>query len=418
MKKKVFLTLITLIFAMSVNCFAWSNMMVDSTRASSKIIALKTDGTVLNYGYNLFDSNALSNLGDIKEIACEEVLGNVFFVLKADKTVKYVYKFHRTEYDVVETWTDIIDIDAGNEFVAGVKTNGTVVVAGKNAGVVKKCANWTDIKSIYAKEDTLIGIDSQGKVYVESVYADIASIKNWTGMKKVIFDTRCFWGLDLNGNLVSSSSVYKADRVINKELLGNFVDIDCMSAYAKSGYYSSIMALKSDGTLLNVHNYNTGIGNYKAVVALESVDSIVTGTSEYTAVLKNGSIVSNVVPVTGPQWNLNIDIKVNGNYVYCDVPAFIENGRTMVPIRAISEALNADVSYDDATKTAIIQKGDNTIKIPMNSSTAYVNGVAHTLEASAKNVSDRIFVPVRFVSEGLKSNVDWDEYNYSVIITE
>ena len=88
----------------------------------------------------------------------------------------------------------------------------------------------------------------------------------------------------------------------------------------------------------------------------------------------------------------------------------------MVPIRAISEALGAVVTYDDATKTANISRGNTLIKVTMNNTVATVNGVGHTLDAAAENVDGRIFVPVRFVSEGFGCNVQWDPEVLSVLI--
>ncbi len=49
-----------------------------------------------------------------------------------------------------------------------------------------------------------------------------------------------------------------------------------------------------------------------------------------------------------------IRIIVNGKQIYSDVPPFIQNGRTMVPIRFVSEALRANVRWDEATQTVFV----------------------------------------------------------------
>ncbi|MDP4118008.1 MAG: copper amine oxidase N-terminal domain-containing protein, partial [Bacillota bacterium] len=143
----------------------------------------------------------------------------------------------------------------------------------------------------------------------------------------------------------------------------------------------------------------------------------VTGATHYALVLKDGEVLSDKMSVpTTPDWILGIDIRYNGKYVDCDAAPYIKNDRTMVPVRAIAEAMGATVNYDDATKTATIIKGGSKIEIKMYSSAAYVNGVAYTLDAPAETVNDRIFVPVRFISEGFGCNVNWDANTKSVII--
>ena len=416
MKKKIFALLVLSLVFCQVG-FAQGNMMIDTTIGANKLAALKSDGTVSNYGFNLSDISLQSSLNGVVAVATEEVSGNSYFALKNDGTVSHVYRYKRPEFDVVSTWSNIIQIDAGNGFVAGVDANGKVYVCGNNLNSISKATSWIGIKSVYAKEDTLIGLDGEGKVYVASnLILDNSKVKNWIGMKKVVFDSRCFWGIDAQGNLVSSDNVYQYEKMSGKELVYDLKDIECLSAYAQSGYYSSILALKNDGTLLNVINYGTGFGSYKATVLRTDVDSVTTGTEKYNILLKNGQIISNTMSLIGPDWIMNVDITVNGKFIESDVEPFIENGRTMVPIRAISEAFGANVSYDDTTKTATIVKGTDTIKITMNNATAYVNGVAHTLDATAKNVSGRIFVPVRFISEGVGCIVDWLPNTKSVII--
>jgi len=54
-----------------------------------------------------------------------------------------------------------------------------------------------------------------------------------------------------------------------------------------------------------------------------------------------------------------ISIYVNGNLIQSDVPAFVQNGRTMVPLRFVAEALGAQVKWDDATQSIYITTQQN-----------------------------------------------------------
>lgn len=113
-------------------------------------------------------------------------------------------------------------------------------------------------------------------------------------------------------------------------------------------------------------------------------------------------------------------VYLNGEKMTFDVNPFIENDRTLVPMRAIFEAVGADVQWDEETQTVVAARekdGQTTfIALQINSS-AFVNSEEVTLDVPAKIVDDRTFVPLRFVVESLGEKVEWDNENYSVIIT-
>lgn len=95
---------------------------------------------------------------------------------------------------------------------------------------------------------------------------------------------------------------------------------------------------------------------------------------------------------------------------------FIESGRTMVPLRAVFEVLNCNVKWDESLKSAVVEYGTTKIIIPADSTTAYINGKANTLDVPAKLVNDRIMIPLRFVSEAINKTVVWDDANRTVLI--
>ena len=76
----------------------------------------------------------------------------------------------------------------------------------------------------------------------------------------------------------------------------------------------------------------------------------------------------------------NITIYVNEQMLQCDVAPYIENGRTMVPMRKIFEALDAKVDWDGTTQTITATKEDTIITLQINNSTMYNNGVAEALD--------------------------------------
>lgn len=103
-----------------------------------------------------------------------------------------------------------------------------------------------------------------------------------------------------------------------------------------------------------------------------------------------------------------VSLYVDTDLVNTDVPPTIVNSRTLVPVRAIFEALGATVEWDGVTKTATGTLGDTVVVIQINNTTAYVNGEAKTLDVPAQIIDSRTMVPARFVSEALDCDVTWD----------
>jgi len=95
-------------------------------------------------------------------------------------------------------------------------------------------------------------------------------------------------------------------------------------------------------------------------------------------------------------------------------------GRTYVPIRFIAEKLGANVDWDQETKTVTIFNGSDSICLQIGSKIPTINNVAmaNQLDAPARLDNKRTYVPLRFVSEVLGQNVLWDKYNRLVRISD
>ena len=112
-----------------------------------------------------------------------------------------------------------------------------------------------------------------------------------------------------------------------------------------------------------------------------------------------------------------ITVLLNGNPIAFDVPPQLINGRTMVPLRAIFEALGAEVTWDDATQTAKGVKGDTTVTIKIGENALYKNGEKKELDVPAQLVNWRTLVPVRAISESYDVQVGWDDATSTVSLT-
>lgn len=124
-------------------------------------------------------------------------------------------------------------------------------------------------------------------------------------------------------------------------------------------------------------------------------------------------LISAITPVMASN---DIKVKIDGQQIAFDVPPQLINDRTMVPLRAIFEALGATVDWNNDTQTVTSTKGNTTIILTINNPTMYVNGAAVTLDSPACLVNGRTLVPVRAISEAFGTIVDWDGTTSTVSI--
>lgn len=96
----------------------------------------------------------------------------------------------------------------------------------------------------------------------------------------------------------------------------------------------------------------------------------------------------------------------------------VENGRTLVPIRAIIEAMGGSVDWDDETHTALLEYNGDTITLEIGNPTAYFNTAANTLDVAPMVINGRTMLPIRFIAESFKFNVNWNGETRTVTITK
>ena len=111
-------------------------------------------------------------------------------------------------------------------------------------------------------------------------------------------------------------------------------------------------------------------------------------------------------------------ISVFGREIKNDVAPKIVNDRTMLPIRIVAESLGGTVTWNGELQRVTIQKGADVILITIGADTAYVNGTAVKLDAAAFVENGRTYLPLRFVSETLGAQVAWKEAEKTVTITK
>ncbi len=119
--------------------------------------------------------------------------------------------------------------------------------------------------------------------------------------------------------------------------------------------------------------------------------------------------------------NSRITVIYNGKRIsfhsYGQNPELLE-GRTLVPLRSIFEAMGADVEWDDATSSAIAKRDGVEMKIQIGANEMYKNGKAIPVDVPAMLLNSRTMVPVRVIAEAFGADVQWNESGRTVLITE
>lgn len=112
----------------------------------------------------------------------------------------------------------------------------------------------------------------------------------------------------------------------------------------------------------------------------------------------------------------DITLVINGRTVATEVPPLLVDGTTLVPIRVVSESLGAGVNWNQAAQSATIVAGSTRIVLTVGRTTATVNGASVALTQAVRIVSGRTMVPLRFVSQALGASVDWNQTKRQVTI--
>lgn len=167
--------------------------------------------------------------------------------------------------------------------------------------------------------------------------------------------------------------------------------------------------------------WNVGDLNAKDIVNNYSLDDFNYYIEGNTVVLvyeqyELGPGALGVVEVPCPMINNTIDVVLNGQALSFDQPPMMVNNRVMVPIRAIFEALGYTVEWDQASQTGTASNGAQTITVQVGNAAVTHDGGTYWCDMAPKNVSGRILVPLRAISESAGCEVLWNQTTKKVII--
>jgi len=128
-------------------------------------------------------------------------------------------------------------------------------------------------------------------------------------------------------------------------------------------------------------------------------------------------VVMFTMPYTVQAQSSEISVELNGSRIAFDQPPVIQDGRTLVPLRAIFEAMGATVEWEQQTRMVTSTLDGVTISLAVNSTQLIRNGEVITLDVPAQLVANRTLVPVRAIAESFGADVQWNQATRTVYIT-
>lgn len=112
----------------------------------------------------------------------------------------------------------------------------------------------------------------------------------------------------------------------------------------------------------------------------------------------------------------NIELFMDNQKIELPYSIVMEQGKVLLPLRFFSEKLDAGVEYSNTNNMVSLSKGQNQIKINLQTNKVSLNGGQEANVGPIKNVDGRIYVPLRFLGEALNTEIGWDQRSRSVSI--
>lgn len=226
--------------------------------------------------------------------------------------------------------------------------------------------------------------------------------------------------------------MYDGEKFNNKlSMFGGGSSFDFSTYYTKEikdlrelGFSIAVNQMLDGYTIVNLTNYDSNIE--KIIEAYSTTNSTdlgeIYGYSELEkTVIEHGKVnvtLNNYTTIDGvSNMYKPISIILNDKELNFEQPPYIDNGTTMVPIRAIFEELNAQVGFDPKTKMITSEKNGRTISLILNSDIAYIDSKPIKLNTKVKSINGYSMVPLRFISEAFGAELNYNGIDKIITIT-
>jgi uncharacterized protein YxeA len=209
---------------------------------------------------------------------------------------------------------------------------------------------------------------------------------------------------------VSNPTIYRATNTATFIVNGNATDNDAIDTVTVNNTIVPVINGKFSITLNTT--YSPGSDYTITIIATDKSGNKTTKTYNYT--FKNTTEI--VLKINDKNFT------VNGETRTLDAPPIIKNGRTLLPIRPVVEALGGTVGWDGTEKKVTVSLGSTTIELWIGKNTARVNGTDTPIDSTNSKVvpeiiNGRTMLPLRFVTENLGCQLQWDPNTKTITIT-
>jgi len=327
------------------------------------------------------------------------VAGNGFNLVNAEKAVVA----ENSPVTITEKAANVVDVTHGGYYQNGVNWGG---VASKNAYPLENLTvrvTYTKVPAVDATTDCWMYIGALSKPQMFQV-GDVAGNPGY--MNLIRFGTKKLEIYEGATSFKAIASVATAPELFDVKTG------DCLTVQFLKNAEGLYQVKYTKGNLTytteNTFDFDKLLGGKAYVVVSASRIASEKDAFAYT-------VEVNPAPAA-PEVSVFLD---GGRINFADQAPVIVEGRTLVPLRAIFEALGAKVEWDGATKTVTATRGQDVIKLTIGDTKLYKNGVAHyELDVPAQIMGEGFtMVPVRAISESFGCQVDWVAALRAVVIT-
>ncbi len=113
-----------------------------------------------------------------------------------------------------------------------------------------------------------------------------------------------------------------------------------------------------------------------------------------------------------------ISLVIDGNKINCEVPPTIVEGRTMVPLGAVSGTRNCEVEWNEGDKSVFIRYKYKEVSFKMGQTSALVNGVTVKMDIAPMVIQEKTMLPARFAADIFDYKIEWNDAKRTVKLTD
>ncbi len=360
----------------------------DKMIANNKYIVGKVDGKIKCFdidGNKIAEfSNSGKTLLDGDLIICNNKVHNI----SKNKTV-----FENEDFNLEK-------IDAYySKFFTVKKKNGTSALYSADGEKLVDFGKWDYIYPTSASNNVVVCVNNK---YGIANYEGNLLLPLEYGLKSIFVSSKN----PMYYSILSNDGKYVVLAKGNEIIIVNTANLKTYNISNTNSIYTGYKYHKIKGVILD--------NNFNPIYSNESIDYVGKVNGISNGIIKQihsgkpntyGFVVFN---------DSGVKVEIDSSRLEFDVLPIIQNGRTLVPMRAIFEALGADVEWNGDTQTIIAKNKNVTIQMQIGNNTLIKNGQNIQMDICPQLVDGRTMVPVRAVSDSFNVTVDWDGYTQTV----